>query len=109
MNLDDAIWLAVRQALPPEWLVLPDGRSTESAISAQVAELLDRPSPRYGNSPPPDTVSVTPRVCEDCDATLKRELPGMFGATWTQHYRPDARFCSSACRQRAYRRRKAAS
>ncbi len=57
------------------------------------------------------TISVTPR-CQQCGARLIRKLPrGKYfgGGTWTQQYRKGARYCSNACRQKAYRQRGGAS
>jgi hypothetical protein len=54
-------------------------------------------------------VAVTPSHCEDCSERLPESGPGsrlMAGLRGLTAIRADARYCSSACRQRAYRRRR---
>ncbi len=51
-----------------------------------------------------DAVSVTP-TCETCGSTLTRPIV-VLGSKMTLPYRLGARFCSNACRQKAYRERR---
>jgi hypothetical protein len=48
-----------------------------------------------------------PPICQECGGGLTRQHVNspMLG-DWTQLYRWGARFCSNACRQKAYRRRR---
>lgn len=55
----------------------------------------------------PDGLTVTAQ-CLQCGARLVRQLE-LFGRPWAQRYRRGARYCSSACKQKAYRRRQSTS
>jgi hypothetical protein len=52
-------------------------------------------------------VSVTPK-CQGCGAKLIRKLDGAFGRM-ALPYRKGTRWCSNACRQKAYRSRQSTS
>jgi hypothetical protein len=56
--------------------------------------------------------AVTPSRCEDCGERLPESGPGsrlMARLRGIPAIRADARYCSNACRQRAYRRRRRSS
>ena len=64
-------------------------------------------------APPRRTADRTPRgpfpTCEQCGKKLVRVRKAnrsLGTSRWTLLYRPGARYCSNACRQRAYRTRR---
>lgn len=48
-------------------------------------------------------------ACVDCGACLPDWAPSFGKLPWERYQRRDARYCSNACRQRAYRKRKEAA
>jgi len=56
------------------------------------------------NPPAACRISVTPR-CQQCGARLIRKLRSAYFGAFTLRYRKGARFCTNACRQKAYRKR----
>lgn len=102
-------------------IVLSSARSTARPRerTAVRRRATSRAGPRGSDDPsePPDAdrtsvctgAAVTP-VCEACGRRLPPSGPGSFiiaGGRGERAVRADARFCGSACRQRAYRRRRA--